>query len=250
MNIQDYVPLKRVKNKRKTTIISAVIIIFIIFICMATIILIFINKKSKKEFLETSFYYVCAAKSKSIKELENMQDGVKEFGGAGKIYQKDEMFFLILNVYFDKESAVSVVEKNKSIYENAVILELKTKAVSNKFIRKFKQNEINIKFLKRFNADLSEIINLQMQYLSGEINENYLCSRLLTLKFNNDDLIGEIKTIEDEEFKNLVLNFASLKEMYFNSFFNNFFESDKKSSVLCDFVVSLSLLKVDFFNNL
>jgi hypothetical protein len=89
-----------------------------------------------------------------------------------------------------------------------------------------------------------------MKFLSGEITENDLCSRFLSLKFGIDDLIGEIKLTEDNVYKSLTLNYVSLEEMYFSSFFNNFFESDKKSSILCEFVVGLMLLKIDFFNNL
>lgn len=248
--MQDYVPLKRAKNKREILIFSAIILIFIILICVIIFVSIWLNKKSKKEFLETSIFFVCANVSKNKKELENMQDNVKDFGGAGKIYQKNEFYYLIINSYYDKESAELVVENNKVVYENIQVLELKTKTVSNKTRKKFKNQEINLKFLKKLNKNLSEIFNLEMRFLSGEITDNDLCSKLLTLKFDNDDLIEEIKSAEDNDYGDLVLNYANLEEMYFSSFFNNFFESDKKSSVICEFVVSLALLKVDFFNNL
>ena len=250
LNLQDYVPLKRAKNKRKTLIISAIIISVIILLFLIIYFVIFTKSKSKKEFLETSIYYVCAAKSKNKKELENMQDDVKNFGGAGKIYQKDEMYYLVLNAYYDKNSADLVAENNKEIYQDVNVLELKTKGVSNKTINKFKKSEVNFRFLKKMNSDLNAILDLQMKYLSGDITENDLCSKLLTLKFDNDDLIYDIKNFEENEFKDLVLNYANLKEIYFSTFFNSFFESDKKSSVICEFVVNLTLLKVDFFNNL
>ena len=248
--MQDYVPLKRVKNKREMLIFSAIIFIFIILICVIVFVSIWLNKKSKKEFLETSMFFVCANVSKNKKELENMQDNVKDFGGAGKIYQKDEFYYLIINSYFDKDSAELVVNNNKKVYENIQILELKTKTISNKIRKNFKKQEINYKFLKKMNKNLSESFDLQMKFLSGEITDNDLCSKLLTLKFDNDDLIDEIKAAEDNDYGDLVLNYANLEAMYFASFFNNFFESDKKSSVICEFVVSLALLKVDFFNNL
>ena len=219
-------------------------------ICVIIFVSIWLNKKSKKEFLETSIFFVCANVSKNKKELENMQDNVKDFGGDGKIYQKNEFYYLIINSYYDKESAELIVENNKVVYENIQVLELKTKTVSNKTRKKFKNQEINLKFLKKLNKNLSEIFNLEMRFLSGEITDNDLCSKLLTLKFDNDDLIEEIKSVEDNDYGDLVFNYANLEEMYFSSFFNNFFESDKKSSVICEFVVSLALLKVDFFNNL
>lgn len=248
--MQDYVPLKRVKDRREMLIFSAIIFIFIILICVIIFVSIWLNKKSKKEFLETSIFFICANVSKNKKELENMQDNVKDFGGAGKIYQKDEFYYLIINSYFDKESAELVVNNNKKVYENIQILELKTKTISNKIRKNFKKQEVNFKFLKKMNKNLSETFDLQMKFLSGEITDNDLCSKLLTLKFDNDDLIDEIKAAEDNDYGDLVLNYANLEAMYFASFFNNFFESDKKSSVICEFVVSLALLKVDFFNNL
>ena len=248
--MQDYVPLKKNKKKSEMLIFSAFIIIFIILIILIFIVSFLTNSKSKKEFLETSIYFVCASKSKNKKELENMQDNVKSFGGAGKIYQKDEVYYLIINSYFDKEMADSVVLKNKELYPDIQILELKTKKISRKIRNILKKEELNFKFLKTLNKNLIEIFELQMKFLSGEITENDLCSRLLSLKFGIDDLIGEIKSTEDCVYKSLTLNYVSLEEMYFSSFFNNFFESDKKSSILCDFVVGLMLLKIDFFNNL
>lgn len=209
-----------------------------------------VRNKYKNEFLETSIHFVFAEKSKNIKELENIQDQVKEFGGAGKIYHKDGVYYLILNAYFDKESADLVVDNNKNIYMNAGVLELKTKKIESRTIKKIKATEFNVRFLKKLNSDLSKVIELQMKYFSGVVSENDLCSNLLTLKFEVDDLIYDIKSGDHANFKELVLNYSSLLEMYYSAFFNNFFDSDKKSSILCDFVVGLALLKIDFFNNL
>ncbi len=248
--MQDFVTLKKKNNKRQSLIFSAFMLILIIFIIVIIFISNYIKNKSNKVFLEDSFFLVYVEKSKNVKELENLQDNLKELGGAGKIYQKDNFYYLISNVYKSQDSAKTVVENHKAVYKNANILEIKTKKLEKKTIRKYKENEINLKFVKHLNYTIEAILNYQIQFLSGEITENDLCSSLLTIKFDLDDLLSEIKLSEDNVYKELVLNYSNIEQMYFSSFFNNFFDSDKKTSILCEFVVGIIILKIDFFNNL
>lgn len=248
--MQDFVTLKRRKNKSQTLIFSVIIAIIIIFFILVILISIYSRNKYSKEFVETSFYFVYVEKSKNLKELENMQDNLKELGGAGKIYQKENVYYLLSNVYDNQESAKSVVENNKAVYPNADVLEIKTKKVKNSIIRKYRENEINFKFVKNLNQTIKNICDFQMKYLSGLISENDLCSSLLTIKFDLDDVIKSVNQAEENEYKELILNYSNLEQMYFSMFFNSFFESSKKSSVLCEFVVGIVILKIDFSNNL
>lgn len=210
----------------------------------------YLSSKHNKIFKEKTFYYACASKTKKIKELENMQDDVKTLGGAGKIYQKDKYYYMILNVYLDEESATQVVENNKQIYPNGVVLEIKTDKISNSSRRSVRNNDGILKFLKKLILDVETVAELTLKYLSNDISENSFCSSVLLLKFDIDDLDIEIDMIKEGELKEITKTHINLEMMYFSNFLNNILDSDKKSSVACDFAVGLSLVCVDFFNNL
>ena len=248
--MQVYVTHKVLKKKQfnfvRFAIFSAIAIVFALVIFLG----FYLNSKHNQVFKQQTFYFVCAAKTKGTKELENMQDDVKTLGGAGKIYKTDNYNYLILNVYLDEEAAKEVLEKNREVYPNGVIFELKTNKIKDSIKRKVKNEETAYKFVKKFNSNIEEISELMFKYLSGSISENSLCSKILTIKFNLDDLSDEMKKIDNSEIGEVVKNYLNLELMYFSSFFNDFFDSDKKSSVVCDFMVCLSLLKIDFFNNL
>ena len=248
--MQESVTFKRLK-KRKNNHLKIVIIFFVIAIFSAIIAIgFYLKKKQDSVFFQQSFYFVYASKSKKTSSLEKMQDKLKELGGAGKIYKKDEYYYLIINVYLNEELASQVASDNKAVYESVGVLEIKTKKLNRNSKNAMKNNESALDYVKKFNKSIDEISELQIKYLSSEISENDLCSDILTMKFNFEDLNDSLKIADDSEIKNLVNNYLNLNLMYYSSFFNTFFDSTKKVSVLCEFVVNLTLLKVDLFNNL
>ncbi len=248
--MQEMVTLKGRKKRRQNVCLIALISVFVVIFIFIIFFGLFLEAKQIKVFKEQSFYLVCANNSRNLKDLENIQDEIKKFGGAGKIYKKELNYFLIINMYLEKEQAENVLINNKQSYENASILEIKTKKVSKKSIKKIRNNQFNFKFIKVLSNSIQEISKLSLKYINSEISENELCSKLLAYKFELETLNDELKKLEPSEVNDLVQNYSQLLIMYFDSYFNNFFGSDKKVSVLIDFVVSIGLLKVDFFNNL
>lgn len=249
--MQYFVTCKTKKSRQKSKAFFCVlIIILVLFLVFIFGIALFFKSKQNKEFLEQRFYFVCATKSKNVKELENMQDEIKNLGGAGKIYNRDNINYLIINVYLEEESAKSVLKQNIEKFPSAEILELKTKIISRKRMQKLKNVEEAYMFLKEFNFLIKNSSQLMIDYLNSDVSENDLCSELLTVKFDFDDINVKISKIFESETKSLVQNYTNLTLMYFSNFFNSFFGSDKKYSIVCEFVVNLALLKIDFFNNL
>ena len=250
MKIQGYVPAKKAKkkNKNKLFIVFAIVIVFVFVIIVFASF--YSQAKQNKIFDVQSFYYVCAAKSKHSKELENLQESVKKLGGAAKIHYYGDYYYLIINVYLDGESANDVAQKNKQIFENIEVLEIKTKRISKKSKQSIKNYEYAYKFVKYFNYSISEISSIVIKYLSGDISENAFCSEVLNIKFDYDDLNAEIQKQEESEMKSIIATQSNMILLYFSKFFNNFFGSYEKSMIACDFIVNLSLLKIEFFNNL
>lgn len=243
----------RVKSKNKYKFFK----IFILFVLVVLLIFVvfmgfYLSSKRNRIFKEKTYYFVCAQKSKGIKELENMQDGVKNLGGAGKIYKKDNYNYLMIYVYDDGEFANSVVLQNKEVYANGIVLELKTNKINSKTKKLISSNDTYYKYVKKLNNDVENILKLSLNYLSGNINENSMCSKILTIKFELDDLNDLFKNekFDEEKICNHIKNYINLEILYFASFFDDFIGSEKKSSILCEFAINLTLLYIDFFNNL
>lgn len=247
--MQDYVPLKKIRKSFKMRIISAVIVIlfFLIFIVILAFVLHFKRDKMLKQ---STFYFVYVEKSQNSNNLEILSEKVKDLGGAGKIFQYEKYYYLILSVYTDEESAEDIVRKNKKLYENIEILKLSLKNVSNKTAKIIKKLQASVSYIKNLNSAVDEIYKLNLEYLSGKLSDNDLCVAVLKLKFDLEEVILNLKAEKMEEYSALCYEYANLEKMYFDLFFDKVFDSDIKNSVLCEFMVQMALLKIDFFNNL
>lgn len=242
----------RLKQKRYKIKLSKCLIFLGIaaVFCVVIFLGFYLNSKQNKPLKEHSFYYVCAAKQKGVKSLEEMQESIKETGGAGLIYKKEKYNYIILNVYLDEESANNILEKNKEKYPRGEIFELKTNKLSSATKQQIKSNETIYKFIKVFNKNIEEIYLILMKYFSGEISENSICTKIMSIKFEIEDLSDQIESIEGNRIQTVTKNYLNLEIMYFESFLKNFLDSTKKRSILCEFLVNLTILKVEMFNNL
>ena len=249
MEIQYYVPRTNKKKRRRVRINVLIILGLLLIFSGIVIVGVYLNSKHNKIFNGSTFYYVCGFKSKSYKEIESRQEDVKKLGGAGKIYQKDKFYYMVLSVYIDKESASEVGEINKKIYPDAEILEIKAEKPSKQKQREIKNNEVFFKFYKLLRGNVVAVLNLSMKRLAGNVSENGFCSELLKQKFEFEEIVSEIDNLINEKNGNLITN-VNLVILYYNSFFNSYFDSDKKSSVICDFALSLVQVYVEFVNNL
>ena len=247
--MQYCVPRKKYQKGKKIGFVL-IIILFIAVVLFISFFGFYLNSKENQVFKEKTYYYVCAMKTKGTKELENIKDDVKKVGGAGKIYKKENYNYLILNVYNDESLAKDVFEKNKINYPNAVTFELKRKSISKKVKKQIKGDEFLFRYIKNHNKYMENVFALSLKYLSGALSENKFCSEILNLKFKLDEINDEMLKLESNKLNDLVKNQVNLELYYYSAFFDNFFKNDKKDSIVCEFVVNLTILSVEFFNNL
>ena len=130
------------------------------------------------------------------------------------------------------------------------LFELKKKTITKKVKRQIKSDGFVFSYIKKHNDFKKQVMSLSLNYLSGKISENKLCMEILDLKFKLDEINDEVSKLVGSEVYKIIKNQVNLEMYYYSAFFDDFFKSDKKDSVLCDFVVNLSILGIDFFNNL
>lgn len=250
LDFQYFVTHGNIKKKKNIALKIGVFVLVVLIFSGVVALGFYSNFKHKKNFKQSTFYFVCATKSKKYKNIEAKQEDVKKLGGAGKIYQKDKFYYLVLSVYDDFESANQVADLNKEIYPEIEVLEIKTEKIATKEQFNVKNNEKLYQFFKLSRSSVFDMIGLVVDRLSGDLSENKFCSCVLKSKFEFEDCKQNVEKIEDAELKNLLNSNISLMIMYHDAFLNSYFDSDKKNSVVCDFVVSLVLVYIDFINNL
>ena len=232
--MQYSVTLAKRRKSKNNLFLKVVIVALLMIISVIMGISLYLNSKQNIEFDEKSFYLVSAAKSKNLKEIEDMKESAQKLGGAGKVYLKDGVYYLILNAYLDLDIANEIIDKNREIYKKRII----------------KNHDLFMEYLKNYKKYINEVSILMLDYLAGNIAENKLASKMLSIKFDFDDFNLKIAKFEDSEINNLLKNNINLAINYFSVFFNSFFAGDKNNSVICEFFVNFVLLRVEFFNNL
>lgn len=248
--MQYFVTSKTLKKRKKHYFNILFILVLFFILLIFTIIGFYLKRKQEIPFSRQSFYYVYAAKSKSINTLKYMQEDLKLQGGAGKIFKHDNVFYLLINVYLNEELAYNVVDENKNFYKDAGVFELKTKKIHKNNIYLIKKNEVVFEFIDYLNCSIDGVYNLLLKYLSSEISDNELASKLLLKKFDLNELYNEINNLENTNYIKIIKKFLNLNLMYYENFINNFFDSLTKNSKLCNFFIDLTILKLDLFNNL
>ena len=89
-----------------------------------------------------------------------------------------------------------------------------------------------------------------MNYISGEISEGKLSSLILSEKLQLETIIKSFDNPEKDKFFDDISTYANMMILHFNKFFDEFYQSTKKKSLICNLGVNFVLTKVDLFDNL
>lgn len=236
-------------HKSKKILIIFLTVIFICLILISFLLWLSLKSKKKNYFVDSEIYLVYFEKSKKQSNLRELQSFVKNLGGSGEIMKKDDEYFLTLSVYESLQDAEDVLKGIFEISQNAGLVKLKINKLSKNIKSKLsKSDELNnlVLFLGDFTKN---IINYQLQYLADNITDKQLVSFLLDKKLNLESYMKYLEILDDEIGK-MSLNTINSMLLYINNLFDNFFESSKKNSLVTNLSVNLSLIYVDYINNL
>lgn len=249
--MQGYVPYVRARRKKKQYIVPLIFLLVTILVITTIIVMVSNKNKKNKIFESTHLYYVYVESSTTTHSLKVKQEVVKSLGGAGKIFEHKNMYYLLTSVYQSKSSAEEVKKNLSQNFENCGILEIETKKISSKN-KNLILNNIEIleylKYIQNFNKELN---NNYIKYLSGEMSESKFVSFLLTNKLSINE---KIKNLSDIKEKNNLLdhfnNNVNMNLFYIENFLDNFFQSSKKQSLVCELALNISMQLCEMFDNL
>ena len=205
-------------------------------------------KKNNDVFGSKKIFVVFAESSKNQNNLTNTVENVKKLGGSGRIVEKQGVFFVVVNVYFDEGDAKNVQMQVKSSFENSGVVVFEIQKIKNKTIQKIKKNQSVFEFFKFLSAETNNIHQYQIDYFSGNITLNKLCSLVLAEKLVLEEKIKSLESLK-QEWKSVFDN-ANLLLWHYNNFLDNIFISQKKQALVCDFSVNVAFCLLESHNNL
>lgn len=183
--------------------------------------------------------------------LESTQDLVKKLGGAGVVYKYHNTYHLVTSFYLDVREAKEIATGLAESYQNAGILTLKVDKISRSARNTVSNNHYALEFLKNLYHLTNDMQEDSMKYLSGNLAESDLCRNLLKEKLKFQELLENISEIKSEDtiFESLYESNARLLE-YIDSFFDRFYQSSKKRSLVCELGLNIAIEYFELFNNL
>lgn len=247
--MQGYVPLNKSCRRRKIKLIS---VISFILIAILIVFLIFLipKQKSEKYFKQKSYYFVYVAKQQKANSFSEMQDLLVSLGGAGVIYNNSDNYYLLVNVYFDEDDANEIKNNIEGTFEQADFIEIKTKEISSKKKNLIKENEYVFDLVKFLYDFLEFYEGFSLSYLSGNLTDSKFCAGLIEKRLELEQIIKNISDNNSSVLDGNAMTCGELLLIHFNNFFNNFFDSSKKESLVCALGVNMVIERIELFDNL
>lgn len=246
---QESVP-RRAFNKGTQISIKSVIATILFFIFVILVLLCLAGfRKVEKCFDKQSFYVVYVAKTKRKMAPEDV-DLIKKLGGAGcLLFFKDE-YYLVANVYQKEDDADEIAEGLKVHFADAGVVKLSHSDIDKKKAVHIARNLSFSRFFEEFYKVVEDFEGLQMKYLMGSVQEGEFLTEMLKQKLEFETIIENFENENDEKLFQDIKTYANMVVNYFDSFFDDFFQSTKKESLICLLKFNLVKLKVDMFDNL
>jgi len=179
-------------------------------VLMLVIVSIILSKLFNGQFIETnankkdinlqSVYFVSAESFSNAIDAQNCSNEISKVGGAGFVYNKENVYYVITSFYLTEKEASSVCTNLKLDYINAQVLKIDFKKVSlssSEFSNNFKQILISfIEFYAKSSISLDK----------GEISKNQILLSSLTLNANIDECLKLLESsAQTSEIKSRVL---------------------------------------------
>ncbi len=247
--MQYYVPYKPVKKVSKVQI-KSVIAVFLFFILFLSVLIgLGVSRKQNKCFDRFVYNFVYVQKTRTDSN-KTEKDNLKNMGGAGVFLFHKQHYLLVANVYTKLDDANEIKNGMIETFEKADVLTLEINPLPRKLQNKIRQNDTFYKYFKFLLNISKDIEQLNMNYVTGKKGQGKVMSEILARKLELESIIKEFVITEEEKLFEDIKTYANMHLLHFENFFNDFYGSTKKQSLLCELCVNLALTRVDLFDNL
>ncbi len=238
----------KTRKKQNFKLWKLVLSVVLIAVIVIIVLSVTIKPKSNTYLTDIKMYFVYTDKNTKQNALTHQQDIIESLGGSGQIMFYKEQFYLIANVYFSEADAEEICQNIKPSFSNSGVLSV-TKTLSKKQKRAILENDSALECFKIFSGFANEVQDMSMKYIVGSLSESSLCNKVLSKKLELENIIKKVER-DDSELSKKILTYENLCLLHMDKFFDNFFESNKKQSILAKLVVSLVLSQCELYDNL
>lgn len=191
-------------SKIKKTSLCVLIIILLVLISFMVSKLFSLNfiqaSTTKKGFVNVNSVYFVSAEKFSDKSLaESFATELGEVGGAGFVFEKNNMFYCLTSMYLNENDAKKVCNNLKIEYTNVEYIKLNFKAHNFSNL----DNKENVEISKRISNSFNNMLNFYIEaFISldkGETTQSKINLKSLSIISEIDDLINSLSLKASEE---------------------------------------------------
>ena len=216
----------------------------LIAIILCAIIFGLSKNKTRSCFDAKELYFVYTDKNTKQAALEVYVDKIKNLGGAGKIIFHSGQYYLVSSVYFSEEQANEVKGNILPHFPNSGVLKVSLPKVKGSIKKEIKKDEQNLRFFEFFDSVTDKYQGYMISYMSGTLSQSDLSLNILKDKLAVQDMIKSYN--KNSGLSESFYNYLNMMNLYYDNFFDKFFESQKKESLISEFAVSFSELKLEY----
>ena len=186
-------------------------------------------------------YFVYTEKHTKQAALEIHVEKIKNLGGAAKIIFHNGQYYLVSSVYFLSEQAEEVKGNIIKNFPNSGVLKIDIPKVKSSIKKQIKQDE-KILMAFRFIVEASEKYQSNMiSYMSGTILQSELSMNILKDKLKVEEMIKNFS--KNSELSSNIFNYLNMMILYYDNFFDQLFESQRKEYLVSEFAVLFAELE-------
>lgn len=245
--MQVCVTQKNVRVSRGTQIKSAIGVIIFFSAIIVLLACLIVSRKKENLYTGKDLFFVCTNKSKNPSSLEVEKELVQNLGGAGVLFLNNREFYLIVNVYFEKDHAEEVKDKIKKDFPNASVLKISLTKLKN--AKYFRNNENAKTLLKLLSTKFEDLAKLEIDYISGKVSDGKCGSKVLLAKQEIEKQTSEVLSETVDISRNLC-SYAKLISLQYDKFLDDFYIKSNKQALVCEFLVNFAIIYADMWNNL
>ncbi len=182
--------------------------------------------------------------------LDNEKELLKKLGGANVVHFHKNEYYLLVNVYLNKDEAEEVVSNIKPTFANAGVVRISTsvfsKASRNQILSNFKLKNT----LKRISSNFDEVLSYEMGYLAGKISESDVISKFVMHRVEFSKLKEQLLASEGI-LETATANYLKIFLLHYDNFFDKFYsQTNNREYLICKLATELIISQIELINNL
>lgn len=217
---------KEKKQTKKLVCIISILLLIVIFS-----VSFYLGNIKTKKYSEKIFYLVYAGKFTLASKANEMCITVSDRGGAGVIYYKENLKYVVVSSYFVEADANKVKEQIMGSFPDAGLLKVSASKLTKKVCTAIEKENGCKRYYKQYYEFCNTLHDLTLSVDKAEISEHEVYKIVMDVKQNLSVISQMLKSSTESIGKNMYSSSLIALEQI-NSFFNSSFIANSVSKNL------------------